>query len=245
MNAILRKGIIAAILMAAVKAGFGQGLEKYEIGISAGIFVYQGDLTPSQLGAYNSLQPALQLFVQRRLTPAFSLRAGLAIGKLKGDDAKYSNPDWRKQRNFSFSSPLTEISGLLIWYPVLKKNKFDPYLFGGVGLSILNIKRDYSAFNSEYFADEPNVLEGLAADSEHQLPKILPVVPVGLGIRYALNNKISLIAESSYRLMRTDYLDGFSRAASTEYGDHYLSHTIGLVFSFGKKAGLDCPPVAQ
>lgn len=245
MNAILRKGFTAAILIAAETMSFGQGLDKYEIGLGAGIFVYQGDLTPSQLGAYNSKQPALQLFAQRKLTTAFSLRGGLAFGKLKGDDANYSKPSWRQQRNFNFSSPLAEITALLVWYPLHRKNKLDPYLFGGVGISMLNISRDYSNFNTEYFSNEPNVVEGLTIDAAHKLPKLLPVLPVGLGLRYSLNNSFSLITETSYRFTKTDYLDGFSRSANAAYGDHYLSHSVGLVYSFAKKAGLDCPTVVE
>ena len=45
-------------LLAASQPGFS----KFEIGINAGVFVYQGDLTPSQFGSYNTLKPELNFF---------------------------------------------------------------------------------------------------------------------------------------------------------------------------------------
>ena len=46
---------------------------KHEIGFSAGMFIYQGDLTPSALGSYKTLRPAINLFPAflDRYTPPF------------------------------------------------------------------------------------------------------------------------------------------------------------------------------
>ena len=126
-----------------------QGFPKFEIGINAGVFVYQGDLTPSQFGSYNTLKPELNFFVNRIISPVFSLRTNLALGGLKGDDAKYSAPKYRQQRNFNFNSPAFEVSELLIAYPFKNNTSrpssgLSPYLFAGLGLSVLSIKRDWS-----------------------------------------------------------------------------------------------------
>jgi hypothetical protein len=95
--------------------------------------------------------------------------------------------------------------------------------------------------NSEVFTSTDNVQTGLSTDISHRLPKVLPVIPAGLGGRYAVTNKISLTLETSYRLSYTDYLDGFSKSANPNQRDHYFSHTIGILYSFGKKSGIDCP----
>jgi hypothetical protein len=84
-----------------------------------------------------------------------------------------------------------------------------PYLFAGLGVSLLNIKRDWSRFNAEYFSSEPKTLSGLAADQQHPLPALIPVFPMGIGIRYPISPSISVNAETSYRFTFTDYLDGF------------------------------------
>ena len=64
-------------------------LLKFEVGINAGAFIYQGDLTPSRLGSYRTLKPGLGIFVNRIISPIFSLRTNFEFGKLKGDDGKF------------------------------------------------------------------------------------------------------------------------------------------------------------
>lgn len=96
-------------------------LSNWQIGFNAGDFVYQGDLTPSRFGSYRTLKPGLGLYISRILSPSFILRTNLALGKLKGDDAKYDKPAWRQERNFNFTSPVAEISELLVWN-ILRNN---------------------------------------------------------------------------------------------------------------------------
>jgi hypothetical protein len=47
--------------------------------------------------------------------------------------------------------------------------------------------------------------------------------------------------EGTYRLMRTDYLDGFSKSANPNLKDHYSSITIGAAYKFGNKEKYGCP----
>jgi hypothetical protein len=219
---------------------------KFELGVNAGVFVYQGDLTPSQVGSYKTLKPELNFFVNRMLNAVFSLRTNLALGRLKGDDAKYSSPEYRQQRNFNFKSPLFEISELLV-AEFFKNNLsgrspgLSPYLFAGLGFSLLNIRRDWSRFNAEYFSSEAATLSGLAADRQHPLPTLIPVLPMGIGIRYPVSSRISINAETSYRFTFSDYLDGFSKAANGARRDSYMSHTIGLIYQFKNNSWLKCP----
>ncbi len=221
-------------------------LSKFELGVNAGVFVYQGDLTPSQLGSYQTLKPEINFFVNRILNAVFSLRTNLAIGRLKGDDAKYSTPGYRQQRNLNFKSPVFEISELLV-ADIFKKNlsgrspRVSPYLFAGLGFSFLNIKRDWSRFNAEYFSSESTTLSGLAADKQHPLPTLIPVLPMGIGIRYPISSRISINAETSYRFTFSDYLDGFSKAANDARKDSYMSHTVGLTYRFKSNSSLKCP----
>lgn len=219
-------------------------LSKYEVGLSGGVFVYQGDLTPQQLGSYKTLKPQLALHVYRIISPVLSARLNINRGKLYGNDAKYNNPDWRQQRNFNFTTPVTEISVQGIWSLLAKREpRFSPYLFAGAGISFLNIKRDWSNINTAVFGEGSDVQNGLVIDAAKSLPRVIPVLPLGAGVRYSLSNRFSLIGETSYRLSFTDYLDGFSKSANASKTDHYLSHSIGVIYSFGKKNdnGIGCP----
>lgn len=219
-------------------------LSKYEAGLSGGVFVYQGDLTPQTLGSYKTMKPQLAFHLYRILSPSFSVRLNVNRGKLYGDDAKYNNPDWRKQRNFNFTTPVTEISAQAVWsFLAPKSPRFSPYVFAGAGFSFLKIKRDWSNLNTTVFGEGSDVQAGLAVDAAKSLPRLMPVIPVGAGVRYSLNDRFSLIGETSYRLSFTDYLDGFSKAANPNKNDHYLSHSIGVIYSFKKKNNkeLGCP----
>jgi len=246
MNAFFLKGFGLLFLCFMVNtASYAQiNLSKLEIGLTGGVFVYQGDLTPARLGSYATLKPTVNLFVNRILNPDISLRTSLFYGGLKGDDAIYSQPDWRRQRNFNFTASVFELSELIVWNAWSTDKKLTPYLFGGAGLSFLTIKRDWSRFNGEFFQLE-DLSSKLAEDIAHRTPTLIPVFPVGAGLRYSFSKKLSVIAETSYRLTRTDYLDGFSKAANPQFYDHYQSHTIGILYRFGTKSALNCPTIVR
>jgi hypothetical protein len=217
----------------------------YELGITGGVFIYQGDLTPERFGAYKTPRPQLALRLYRVLTPSFSLRLNANRGGLRGDESLYNNPDWRKERNLNFRTSVTELSLQGVWSVIgWKSPRLSPYIFAGGGFTFLNIKRDYSRFNGEFFGTNNEVTTGLAEDIAQQPPKIILVAPVGAGLRYAINERFAVIAETSYRLSFTDYIDGFSKVANPALRDHYLSHDVGIIYSFGKKnKTLGCPTV--
>ncbi len=247
MKSVLRKTAVAAVLVFGnTLYVFSQiDLSKYELGLTGGVFVYQGDLTPEKLGAYKTMKPQLALQIYRKINTSFSARLNITRGKLYGDDAKYSNPDWRQQRNFNFTSRVTELSLQGVWSFLENRSpRFSPYVFAGAGVAFVKIKRDYSNYNASYFGENSSVANGLAADAATSLPLVIPVAPVGAGVRYYLNDRFSFIGETSYRLSFTDYLDGFSKSANPGKNDHYLSHSVGVVYSFGKKnKGLGCPVI--
>jgi hypothetical protein len=250
MKADIEKALFfATLLILKTSIGKTQNQDRhFEWGIGLGAYVYQGDLTPDRFGSFRTMKPGVYLFVNKIVNPSLSYRLNLAIASLKGDESKYSQPEFRRQRNFAFNSPAIELSGLGVWdirgnnfYRI--KRSFSPYIFTGAGLAVLNIKPDRSRFNAEFFSTEPEVIAGLATDSQKRLPKLQPFVPAGLGFRYELSDRFAINAEATYRFVFTDYLDGFSHAANPEKDDHYHSLTIGLIYKLGFKNRLNCPPV--
>ncbi|WP_207511145.1 DUF6089 family protein [Longitalea luteola] len=222
-------------------------LPKHELGLSVGTFVYQGDLTPEAAGAFKSPGFAFNVFYNRILTRSFSFRANLAHGRLRADDANYDDPAWRRERSLRFTARNTEIAALMVWN-IFGNNYGDrktvsPYLFGGVGLSSLRINRDWSRVNYDYFAADSTFLNGLAADTLHVVPGTIPVIPVGLGIRYPISKKLSVMAEASYRITFSDYIDGFSKSSNPDKNDAYSNYSIGIIYTFGRNNSLDCPPM--
>ena len=112
-------------------------LPKYEAGINAGAYMYQGDLTPHRVGSVETIQPGIAIFGTRILSSTLSVRLQFALAKLAADESIYKYPDWRQQRNFSFTASVKELS-LSIHWNILGTNytdvKFEPYIFAGAGL---------------------------------------------------------------------------------------------------------------
>jgi hypothetical protein len=219
----------------------------YEIGVAVGAFIYQGDLAPQRFGSFKTLRPGLMLHGTRMLTRTYALRLNASFASLHGDDAKYSSPAFRRQRNFNFRTPVIELSPQFVWSPSGWKEqgpRISPYVFAGVGLSFLRVRRDWSNFNSSHFELEENLPSRIAQDMARRTPVLLPVIPVGAGLRYAISPKIVLNGEVNYRKTFSDYIDGFSRAASPAFKDHYYSLSVGAIYRFGRnKSSWDCPPV--
>lgn len=237
---------IAAILISfsCLQTAAQEYAAKFEIGATISAFIYQGDLTPRRLGSFETMRFGLNLQGSKIMSRSFMLRTNLAIGGLSGDDAKYNNPAYRKQRNFNFRSPVIELSQLIVWDPLGKNYSVkgvSPYFFGGAGLSFLRIKRDWSNFNAAYFEDGSDLPDRIVADAGHSPPRIIPVIPLGAGVRYNLTQRIAINAESAYRLTFTDYLDGFSQSANPEMRDHYLTISVGAIYRIGTKNTSGCP----
>lgn len=214
----------------------------YEIGFRLSGLVYQGDLAPSAIGSYKTPTSGFGIFGTRIFNRFFSIRGNLDYNKLRGNDAAYSTPQWKQERNFSFSATALELSVHLVYD--LKNNysntKFAPYVFGGAGISFLNIKRDYSAFNPDYPGWQSWVFTGLAEDIQKTPPRSAVIIPVGAGFKYPITQNLGIFGEASYRFMFTDYLDGFSKSADQKWKDHYSNISVGLVYRFINNA-IHCP----
>ena len=220
-----------------------------EFGMGAGTLIYQGDLTRNPFGTLKGAKPMLQAWYQKPFSPYFSWRAELEVGSIQADESVFSTPAWKQQRNFSFSSKVTEISGKLLYnlYGDNGKETFHtitPYVMAGAGVSVLRVKRDWSRMDTSIFNSKSNAATGLGIDTLHTPPRVQLVLPVGVGIRWAVTNSMSVHAEATYRLVFSDYLDGFSYAANKSARDGYYGISAGVSWALGNHA-LRCPVVRK
>lgn len=217
------------------------------VGLNGGIYIYQGDLTPQALGSFRTIKPGFSLFAKKPINHFLAARLHISIASLKGDESRYSVPEYRKQRNFYFTSSLKEFSGQLVWN-IRGMNYEDrgiqPYIFTGAGVSLIRVRKDYSRMDLSVFGEGSDVWTGLATDNAHGTPRALFSVPVGVGAEYPISNRFSVNIETSYRFIFTDYLDGFSQSANPKLQDHYHSTSVGLIYKFGNKdKGIACPVI--
>ncbi|MEO6668124.1 MAG: DUF6089 family protein [Ferruginibacter sp.] len=218
-------------------------IPKYEAGINLGAYIYQGDLTPHRFGSVETVQPGIGISGTRILNERFSVRAMFVFAKLAGNESIYPIPDWRQQRNFSFTSSVKEL-GLSFHWNLFGTNyeavRYEPYVFAGAAVAIINTNRNYTNVNWSYFGELSEVQTGLAADVIRPSRKIIPVAPVGAGLRYNVSNRIVLNLEGAYRFMHNDYADGFSKSANPKLSDHYYSISIGASYKFFTKEKYGC-----
>jgi hypothetical protein len=218
---------------------------KYEFGIHVGTLIYQGDLSKSAFGYTRSLSPAVAIDVSRSFDSYFSLRAGLIRGEIGADESTYASPVWRRFRNLKFSSSITEFSTELVWDLSGKTyregfHRLSPYFFAGGGFTLLNVKRDWSRFDKSYFNSKSSAYIGLAMDTLHRTPGIIPVIPVGAGLRYMVTNHLYINMEGTYRITTSDYIDGFKYAGDPTKNDHYYSLSVGISYRLGDSK-MNCP----
>ena len=221
---------------------------RFEISAGLGTFVYQGDLSPRALGSYNTLRLNGTLGFARTVNKNLSVRFNYTGGLITGDDALYSAPEYRKQRALSFKTAVNELSLAAVW-DILGHNMdrqpgtISPYAFAGIGFAFTTVTRDASRINPEYFLNEPAVLAGIATDLATPAPRGMAFAPVGIGVRYAITNRLSAFAEGTYRLSFNDYLDGFKQGANPKSTDHYYGYNTGLIFQLGSggRNGVGCP----
>jgi hypothetical protein len=235
----------AGLALSSMRTCAQQKKGQYAFGVQAGTMVYQGDLNPSRLGSLKTMQPSLGLHAAMLMGANIAIRAGVIFGKLKGDESKYASPAYRQDRNFSFTSPVTELSGNIVWNPLGKLSedkKITPFLSAGLGMSVLKIRADWSGMTGEFaITENSDLTRRLAEDAAHQKPRLLPVAMMGIGLRYQLRPQWALSMESTYRFTPTDHLDGFSRAANAGKRDQYMTHSMGIVYCSGKGNRLGCP----
>lgn len=236
---------ISLLISADLSAQVG-GSPKWEAGINAGAYMYQGDLTIHPTGSKETIRPGFGVSVTRLINSKFAARLMVNMANLAGDESIYAYPKFRRHRNLAFNASVKELVLSFQWNVLgsgYDDAKYQPYVFAGAGASFVNVNRDYSRFDTSYYGPESAVQKGLAADIVTPTPRVLAVVPVGAGIRYHISEKLVLNVEGAYRLMNNDYLDGFSKSANTDMKDHYSSLTVGIAYKFGGKEKYGCPTV--
>lgn len=247
MSSVCKLILVTVCIVAHTVAVAQFSTSNYEVGVVAGALVYQGDLSRSFAGDYKSIRPNIGLYVSKTLDPYFSIRANLLIGKVAADETKYQSPAWKQFRSFKFSTSITELSSTFVFNVLGDNNnentsRLSPYVFAGAGVGFVRVKRDWSELNRTYYDLKSAVQLGLAIDTVRATPKVIGILPIGLGLHYALGPQFSLNAEATYRFTSTDYLDGFKYSGNPRNKDNYYGVTLGLSYRLG---GYNCPPARK
>lgn len=200
----------------------------FETGFLLGLTNYSGDVAEASI-ELSETQPGYGLYFRYHFSRHFAAKAHIYSGSIAGDDA---NSPTLSYRNLKFSTSLIEFGAVAEWH-ILGKERYTntgihnffmtPYLFGGLGYTFADAKAEYYGDPaSEYAPQYPLPEEGLK-------DKFI-LVPVGIGVRADILDRLVIGAELGFRPVFSDDLDGISQNGNPDKGDWY--YFTGLTISF-------------
>lgn len=218
----MRKGLVTLLMLCATLTASAQQDDEYlmEIGGGVGMVAYQGDFNDK---ITSGMQPAGAIVWRRLLNPYMGFRVTGMMGKLKGDATRVETyyPD-ETTRAYSFDRSLTDVS-------VTYEYNFWPY---GTG-------RDYRGAKRL----TPFVFGGIGATyvSGGEKKVFTANVPIGLGIKYKLKERLNVGLEWSMHFSLSDELDGIvdpygiKSSGAFKNTDCYSGLMLTLTYSFKSK----------
>ncbi|MBC8046465.1 MAG: outer membrane beta-barrel protein [Fimbriimonadaceae bacterium] len=192
---------------------FGQ---EHEIGIWGGITHSTGDIN-SSLKSFQFFGGGGGFFYKYNFNPRLGWYIGGSAGKTEGYDYISDNV-FQQTRNLDYKTNIIEAStridfNFFSFDRTKPKEWFTPYVFIGVNAFYFNPQ----GLNDAVWVD----LQPLGTEGQNVLPDKEPYkrlqlgIPLGGGVKFALNENWALGVEGNWHKLFTDYLDD----VSTRYAD--------------------------
>lgn len=187
-------------------------VQEGEFGFGVGAGHYFGDLnTKAKL---NRPKMAASLFFRKNFGNYIAVRLAGSFTQLGYSDVYNDHNEFMKRRNLSFNSKVWELGlqGDFNFYRFMPGDpdfRFTPYVTLGV-----------SAFSYDpyaYLGGEKYNLRQLGTEGQYDTTGNKPygtmalAIPFGVGLKYALNDRINIGFEVVHRFTATDYLDDVSK----------------------------------
>ena len=215
----MRKMLTIGLLMAAVTALHAQDENEYrmEIGAGAAVVSYEGDLNGSIV---KNMQPMGTVLWRFNISPHMGLKANVSYGKLKGDSRDVTTYyPYLQASPVSFSHSLIDVG-------VTYEYNFWPY---GTGRDYRGAKRC-----------TPFVFGGVGATHVSGGPeKVFTAnIPLGVGVKYKLADRLNLGIEWAAHFTLSDKLDGIvdpygvKSTGIFKNKDAYSALQVTLTYSF-------------
>ncbi|MGF1636346.1 MAG: DUF6089 family protein [Cyclobacteriaceae bacterium] len=218
--------LLCAILLVLIK--LPANAQRHEAGLGVGAMMYTGDL--ARYPKLAQTKPGITAFYRQNYGPFLSARFSLLAGGLSGSDEQpYDALAEVRQNEFNVFVTEFAMIGEFNFLDIHNKHSlihWTPYMFAGLG-----------AF--AFFGHEENPTASYS--------NVQPVVPFGLGLKFALSPQFTLDITYGFRMLFTDYLDNVSGGEITERNfqhgnrfdkDMYQFFGISLGYTF---YSIPCP----
>jgi hypothetical protein len=197
---------------------------KGEFGVTVGAAHYFGDLNTR--ASLNRPKLAIGGFYRKQFNNYLAAKLAVHYAQLGYSD-KYSKNEYQKQRNLSFNSDIFEISltgdfNFFRYQPGDPSHGFTPYVTLGLGVFSYN---PYAYIGGKKYFLRPMGTEGQnipykdPATGAIRKPygSMAMCIPIGMGIKYNINDRFNLTVQIAHRLTFTDYLDDVSTTYIGEF----------------------------
>lgn len=171
---------------------------------------------------FSQTKPAVSLSYRYYLAKQLSLRGAGTYGVLAGND-NLTKETFRENRNLSFKTNIIEAQICFEWHPYQEQpghiydlrgvkgmapSRMGLYFFAGVGGFHFNPK---TQFGGQWVELRPLGTEGQGLpDGAEEYALTQFCIPMGVGIRKALNKTMTIGLELQYTKTFTDYIDDVS-----------------------------------
>lgn len=190
--------------------------QRFELGVMLGATNYQGDLTPGTARiSFGNPHPAFGVHLGYEINDIITVRGKITVTSMSGYDNQASDT-WRLERNLHFESSLqeaglnVEIYGLNV-FQFMSNLAFHPYVVTGFNVFRFNPKAN---FEGAWIPLQPLGTEGQGTPEFSDRKKYNLIefsIPMGFGMRYTINDYMSISADLTQRWTFTDYLDDVSK----------------------------------
>jgi hypothetical protein len=207
---------ITLLLIVTLVFGFTTKAQQFkpntEIGILLGASYYLGDLNTTH---FNQPLPTAGLIIRKNIDQRFIYKAEVMYLNLKSDEIK-SKDTIAYNRGLHFRSPIYELSGqlefnFLPYQPGNPLYTWTPFIY--TGISIFHFNPQAENKNGKWVNLQELGTEGQGTTTFPDRKKyslIQFAIPMGGGVKIAINESFNIILEYGARKTFTDYLDDVS-----------------------------------
>ena len=214
------------ILIAFITLGFtadAQYKENTEVGFIGGVSYYLGDLNTTH---FNNSLPFGGIVIRKNIDRRFSYKAELLYLNIAADDRNDATDTIAIDRDLHFRSPVYELSGQIEFnfLPFEAGNAlytWTPFVYTGLSFFHFNPQAENKEglwVNLQELGTEGQGSTSFPERTKYPLAQL--AIPLGGGLKIAINPSFNIILEYGVRKTFTDYLDDVSKTyPQTNGGD--------------------------
>ena len=235
----IKKSIFLLLIFASFQLALSA---QNSLGFNVGLSSYEGDIhcfEEEDLNVFNSAGLSFGLQGKKEINNYLAARLAYQFAKINGDDNEFSKISGHTGRGFSFENNLHEITLRLDLEP-WKKKVVSPFISVGAGVMFNNPNTFFD------YDNKSTSLKSMIDQDRDELSRTVLALPISAGVNFRVSDLISLGAEFGIRYATSDYLDGVSMSASTNYNDYLGTGAITVNYTLGgtsMKSGLNTPTV--